>query len=113
MAERNPPPGWRHLRGIDDDGCEYESVKVTRPGLSSMNGLTLDEAWAMHRGEGAKLDLRCGTINCDDEDVTSVGAALADAVHAGGLSSAYYRSADDALARIAARLQAPGEAAPS
>lgn len=44
------------------------------------------------------------TINHDNEDVVQVAAALADAAHAGGLSDAYYRKADDALARLAARI---------
>ncbi len=47
-----------------------------------------------------------GTINSDDPDVTQVAAALADAAHAGGLSDAYYRKADDALARLDGRTKA-------
>jgi hypothetical protein len=46
------------------------------------------------------------TINHHNPDVTQVAAALADACHAGGLSDAYYRKADDALARLAEVLEA-------
>lgn len=52
------------------------------------------------------------TINHDNPDVTQVAAALADACHAGGLSRAYYRKADDALARLAlifSHIQEPQE----
>lgn len=42
-----------------------------------------------------------GTINSDNPDVAQVAAGLADACHAGGLSKQYYRTADDALMRIA------------
>lgn len=41
------------------------------------------------------------TVNSYHPEVASVGAALADAAHAGGLADAYYRSADDALQRLA------------
>ena len=41
------------------------------------------------------------TINSNNQDVQQVAAALADACHAGGLSDGYYRTADDALARLA------------
>ena len=43
------------------------------------------------------------TINHPDPDVQKVAAALADAAHAGGLSDGYHRSADEALARVAAK----------
>ena len=49
-----------------------------------------------------------GTINSNNPDVGQVAAALADACHAGGLSDEYYRKADDALARLAARLDRHG-----
>lgn len=42
-------------------------------------------------------------INSNDPDVSQVAAALADAVHAGGLSEGYYRTANDALARLRTR----------
>lgn len=45
-----------------------------------------------------------GTVNSERRDVAKVGAALADACHAGGLSSGYYRAAEEALARIDADL---------
>ena len=44
------------------------------------------------------------TINHPNPLVQAVAAALADAAHAGGLSDAYYRSADDALKALAAEL---------
>jgi hypothetical protein len=40
-----------------------------------------------------------------DINVDEVAAALADAAHAGGLSEGYYRTAADALARVAADLE--------
>ena len=43
-------------------------------------------------------------LSSDDDDAGQVAAALADAAHAGGLSDAYYRKADDALRRLYARL---------
>jgi hypothetical protein len=46
------------------------------------------------------------TVNSDDPDVSQVAAALADAALGGGLSSAYYRAADDALKRLMSRLPA-------
>ena len=55
--------------------------------------------------EGAAMKRNpTGTINHPDLDVTQVSAALADRAFGGGLSDAYYRQADDALARLAARL---------
>lgn len=44
-----PPPGWRFLVGIDDDGCEHESSRVVGP-CSSMDGLSLDESWCLYDG---------------------------------------------------------------
>jgi hypothetical protein len=48
------------------------------------------------------------TINSDNENIAQVAAALADAVHAGGLSADYYRSADDALKRLASDVRLMG-----
>lgn len=42
-----------------------------------------------------------GTINHSEPLVQKVAAALADAAHVGGLSSSYYRRADDVLAALA------------
>lgn len=47
---------------------------------------------------------KAGTVNSADPDVASLGAALADARCSGALSEGYYRSADDTLDRLAARL---------
>ncbi|HHH29067.1 MAG TPA: hypothetical protein ENK57_12085 [Polyangiaceae bacterium] len=54
--------------------------------------------------KGQRGRVRGGTINHPDPDVQQVAAALADAAHAGCLSNGYYRRADDALERLAARL---------
>jgi hypothetical protein len=79
-------------------------------------GIHLDE-WSgagslIHAGSPTEGGIAVSTLNHHNPDVARVAAALADARLAGGLSPAYYRRTDDALARIALAMPHPADAKP-
>lgn len=74
--------------GAKDDAYQWIDRPITRAAFASDT--------SEPKGEPVT-----STINHHNPDVTQVAATLADACHAGGLSDAYYRKADDALARLA------------